>query len=56
MPMKLTLYARMYGIEVDLPLETQIPSLCIVIQEGLSEDENHKLRIAGLASLEEKRL
>jgi len=45
-----------YGVEAVLPLEIQIPSLRIAIQEGLSEDDNHKLRLAELESLDEKRL
>ena len=44
----------MYGIEVVPPLEIQIPSLHIAIQEGLSEDENHKLCLAELESLNEE--
>jgi len=35
----------MYGAKAMLPLELQKPSLYIVIQEGLREDENHKLRL-----------
>lgn len=34
-------YALVYRVEAVLQLETQIPSLCIAIQEVLSEDENH---------------
>jgi len=45
-----------YGVEAVMPLKIQIPSLRITIQEGLSEDENHKLRLAELESLDEKRL
>jgi len=45
-----------YGIDAVLPLELQIPSLRIAIQEGLTEDENHKLRLAELEALDEKRL
>jgi len=44
------------GVEVVLPLELQIPSLRITIQEGLTEDKNHKLRLAELEALDEKRL
>ena len=46
----------MYKVEEVLPLELQIPSLHIAIQEGLTEDENHKLRLAELEALDEKRL
>ena len=51
-----TPYALVYGVEAVLPLEIQITSLRITILEGLSEDENHKLRLAELESLDEKRL
>ena len=51
-----TPYALLYGIEAVLPFEIQIPSLHITIMEGLSEDENHKLRLVELESLDEKRL
>jgi len=45
-----------YGFEAVLPLELQIPSLRIAIQEGMIEDENHRLCIAELDALDEKRL
>ncbi|XP_074266161.1 uncharacterized protein LOC141588628 [Silene latifolia] len=37
-------------------IELQIPSLCIAIQEGLTEDENDKLRLVELEVVDEKRL
>ena len=55
-PTQSTPYVLMYGVEAVLPLEIQIPSLHITILEGLSEDENHKLRLVELESLDEKRL
>ena len=55
-PMQSTPYALVYSVEAVLLLEIQIPSLRIPILEGLSEDENHKLRLAELESLDEKRL
>ena len=55
-PTQSTPFALVYGVEAVLPLELQIPSLRIAIQEGLTEDENHKLRIAELEALDEKRL
>ncbi|XP_074300093.1 uncharacterized protein LOC141631304 [Silene latifolia] len=55
-PTQATPYALVYGVEAMLPLELQIPSLRIVIQEGLTEDENDKLRLAELEALDEKRL
>ncbi|XP_019157182.1 PREDICTED: uncharacterized protein LOC109153774 [Ipomoea nil] len=39
-----------------LPLERQIPSLRLAIQEGLTDEENAKLRLAELEALDEKRL
>ncbi|XP_074300412.1 uncharacterized protein LOC141631672 [Silene latifolia] len=53
---KATPYALVYGVEAVLPLELQIPSLRIAIQEGLTDDENDKLRLAELEALDEKRL
>jgi len=55
-PMQSTPYVLVYGVEAVLPLEIQIPSLRIAILEGLSEDENHKLRLVELESLDAKRL
>ena len=49
-------YSLVYGVEVVLPLEHQIPSLWIPIQEGLIEEENAKLRLQELEALDEKRL
>ena len=49
-------YVLVYGVELVLPLEVQIPSLCIATLEGLSEDDNHKLHPAELESLDEKML
>ncbi|XP_059277852.1 uncharacterized protein LOC132032053 [Lycium ferocissimum] len=39
-----------------LPLERQIPSLRLAIQEGLTEKENARLRLEELEALDEKRL
>ncbi|KAL0456031.1 UNVERIFIED_CONTAM: hypothetical protein Slati_0942300 [Sesamum latifolium] len=38
-PTQSTPYALVYGVEAVLPLEQQIPSLMIAIQEGLTEEE-----------------
>jgi len=43
-----------YGVEAILPLEIQILSLCIAIQEGFHVDENNQLRLAELKALDEK--
>ncbi|KAL0462253.1 UNVERIFIED_CONTAM: hypothetical protein Slati_0112900 [Sesamum latifolium] len=56
MPTQSTPYALVYGIEAVLPLEQQIPSLRIAIQEGLTEEENARLRLKELEALDEKRL
>ncbi|KAM2504195.1 hypothetical protein PS1_038137 [Malus domestica] len=39
-----------------LPLESQIPSLRMAKEEGLTEEENVKLRIQELEALNERRL
>ncbi|KAL0444703.1 UNVERIFIED_CONTAM: hypothetical protein Slati_2193000 [Sesamum latifolium] len=54
-PTQSTPYALVYGVEAVLPLEQQIPSLRIAIQEGLTEEENAHLRLE-LKALDEKRL
>ncbi|KAL0461136.1 UNVERIFIED_CONTAM: hypothetical protein Slati_0001200 [Sesamum latifolium] len=51
-----TPYSLVYGVEVVLPLESQIPSLRIVIQEGLTIEDNARLRLEVLEALDEKRL
>ena len=56
MPTQSTPFAVVYGVEAVLQLEFQIPSLRIAVQEGLTKDENHKLRLAELEALDEKRL
>ncbi|KAK4395694.1 hypothetical protein Sango_1723700 [Sesamum angolense] len=55
-PTQATPYALVYGVEVVIPLEQQIPSLRIVIQEGLTEKENAQIRLEELEALDEKRL
>ncbi|MBT0984565.1 hypothetical protein KJ032_26380, partial [Salmonella enterica subsp. enterica serovar Typhimurium] len=49
-------YSLVYGVEAILPLESQIPSLKMAIQEGLTEDENAKLRLQELEELDGRRL
>ncbi|XP_055961466.1 uncharacterized protein LOC130015405 [Mercurialis annua] len=51
-----TPYSLVYGTEAVLPLECQVPSLRIAIQEGLSSNENARLRLEELEALDEKRL
>ncbi|XP_070050685.1 uncharacterized protein [Nicotiana tomentosiformis] len=55
-PMQATLYSLVYGFEAVLPLERQIPSLRLTIQEGLSNEENARLHLEELEALDEKRL
>ena len=56
MPTQVTPYSLVSGVEVVLPLKRQIPSLWIAIQEGLTEEENAKLKLQELEALDEKRL
>ncbi|XP_075074603.1 uncharacterized protein LOC142162179 [Nicotiana tabacum] len=51
-----TPYFLVYGVEAVLPLEQQIPSFRIAIQEGLTSEENAQLRLAELEALDGKRL
>ncbi|XP_069145693.1 uncharacterized protein [Solanum lycopersicum] len=45
-----------FGFKQLLPLEHQISSLKLAIQEGLTEEENARLRLAELEALDEKSL
>ncbi|KAM2246583.1 hypothetical protein ACFXTI_007389 [Malus domestica] len=55
-PTQATPYSLVYGVKAVLPLESQIPSLRMAIQEGLTDEENAKLRLQELEALDEKRL
>ncbi|XP_068328201.1 uncharacterized protein [Pyrus communis] len=55
-PTPATPYSLVYGVEVVLPVESQIPSLRMAIQEGLIDKENAKLRLQELEELDERRL
>ncbi|KAL6344173.1 hypothetical protein AAG906_031887 [Vitis piasezkii] len=55
-PTQATPYSLVYGVEAVLPLERQIPSLRIAIHEGLTDEDNAKLRLQELEALDEKRL
>ncbi|KAM1620295.1 hypothetical protein ACFXTN_017282 [Malus domestica] len=55
-PTQATPYSLVYGMEVVLPLESQIPSLRMALQEGLTDEENAKLRLQELEALDETRL
>ena len=56
MPIQATSYSLVYGVEVVLPLERQIPSLRIDIHEGLTDEDNAKLCLRELEALDEKQL
>ncbi|CAL8174674.1 unnamed protein product [Prunus armeniaca] len=56
MPTQATPYSLVYGVEAVLPLESQIPSLRMAVQEGLTDEENAKLRLQELEALDKKRL
>ncbi|XP_075645366.1 uncharacterized protein LOC142616388 [Castanea sativa] len=49
-------FSLVYGVEVVLPLEHQIPSLRITIQKGLSNEDNVYLRLEELEALDKKGL
>ncbi|XP_073046056.1 uncharacterized protein [Primulina eburnea] len=55
-PTQATPYALVYGVEAVVPLEQQIPSRQMAVQEGLTEEENARLRVEELEALDEKRL
>ncbi|XP_070014118.1 uncharacterized protein [Nicotiana sylvestris] len=55
-PTQATLYSLVYGVEVLLPLERQISSLRLAIQEGITDEENARLQLEELEVLDEKRL
>ncbi|KAL0454262.1 UNVERIFIED_CONTAM: hypothetical protein Slati_0765400 [Sesamum latifolium] len=55
-PTQATPYALVYDVEAVVPLEQQIPSLRIAIQQGLTQEENARLRLEELKALDEKRL
>ena len=44
-PTQATPYSLVYGVEAIFPLERKIPSLRIAIKEGLTGEENAKLRL-----------
>jgi hypothetical protein len=45
-----------YGVEAVLPLEIEIPSLRVALQQGITNDEKIRLRLDELDALDEKRL
>ena len=55
-PTKATLFSLVYGSEAVLPLEVQLPSLRVAIQDEITHDEQVQLRFQELDALEEGRL
>ncbi|KAA0050266.1 uncharacterized protein E5676_scaffold180G00180 [Cucumis melo var. makuwa] len=55
-PIGVTLYSLVYDVEAVLPLEREIPSLRMKIQEELTTEDNVKLRLQELEAHDEKRL
>lgn len=55
-PTQATPHSFTFGVEAVLPLERQISSLRLAIQERLTEEENAQLRLSELEALDEKRL
>ncbi|KAA0067386.1 uncharacterized protein E6C27_scaffold40G00320 [Cucumis melo var. makuwa] len=51
---RVTPYSLVYGVEAILPLEREIPSLRMTVQEGLTTEDNVKLRLQELEALDEK--
>ena len=51
-----TPYSLVYGMEAVLPIEVQIPSLRIMRDAGLSEDDWIQTRLDQLNLIDEKRL
>ncbi|XP_070029624.1 uncharacterized protein [Nicotiana sylvestris] len=55
-PTQATPYSLVYRVEVVLPLEHQIPSLRLAIQERITNEQNARVRLEKLETLDEKRL
>ncbi|GAA0187609.1 hypothetical protein LIER_34897 [Lithospermum erythrorhizon] len=51
-----TPYALVYGTESVLPLKVQIPSLTMAVNKGLAREDNMRLTLQELDSLDEQRL
>ncbi|XP_020678532.2 uncharacterized protein K02A2.6-like [Dendrobium catenatum] len=55
-PTQATPFALVYGVEAVLPLELQLPSLRIAINNEITSEQNAQLRLEELDGLDEKRL
>lgn len=53
-PIQATTYALVYGMETIIPLKQQIPSLRIIVQERLTEEENICLHHEVIKAFDEK--
>ncbi|XP_070054486.1 uncharacterized protein [Nicotiana tomentosiformis] len=53
-PTQETPYSLVYGVEAIFPLERQITSLRLAIQQGITDEENARFRLEGLEALDEK--
>ena len=55
-PTQATPFSLVYGSEAVLPVEVQLPSLRVPIQDEITHDEQVQLRLQELDALEEGRL
>jgi len=53
--MKVTPFSLVYGCEVILPLEIQIPSLCVALTMEMRNEEKHRLWLQEVEALGDKR-
>ena len=51
-----TLYLLLYGTEVVIPAEVEIPSLRVIVEAEIDDDEWVKTQLKYLSLIEEKRL
>ncbi|GAA0161874.1 hypothetical protein LIER_18092 [Lithospermum erythrorhizon] len=55
-PTQVTPYVLVYEVEAVFPLEVEIPSLRVVVNEGFTQEKTMKFRLQELNSLGEQRL
>ena len=53
---KATPYSLVFGVEAILPLEVELPSLRVAVQNELTTEENERIRLEELEALDEVRL
>jgi Integrase core domain len=56
MPTQVTPYSLTFGVEAILPLEVELPSLRVAMQNNMTMDECQQLRLDELDAMDEKRL